>query len=72
MNIDLLKLENCKNYGNKIIARCPACKVAVGTPISRSPPHRSVRAELPHTAPTSSIWRRSVFQDGNALISPSV
>jgi len=26
MNIDLLKLENCKNYGNKIIARCPACK----------------------------------------------
>jgi aminoglycoside 6-adenylyltransferase len=40
-------------------------KVAVGTPITRSPPHRSGHAELPHTAPTSSIWRRSVFQDGN-------
>ncbi len=23
------------------------------------PPHRSVRAELPHTAPTLSIWRQS-------------
>ncbi len=29
--------------------------VAVGTPLSGCPPHRSVRAELPHTAPTSSI-----------------
>lgn len=27
--------------------------VAVGTAITHSPPHRSVRAELPHTAPTS-------------------
>jgi hypothetical protein len=25
--------------------------VAVGTPIAERPPHRSVRAELPHTAP---------------------
>ncbi|WP_323012716.1 DUF1254 domain-containing protein [Castellaniella sp.] len=25
--------------------------VAVGTPVTRCPPHRSVRAELPHTAP---------------------
>jgi hypothetical protein len=27
--------------------------VAVGTAIAGRPPHRSVRAELPHTAPTS-------------------
>ena len=27
--------------------------VAVGTPVAHRPPHRSVRAELPHTAPTS-------------------
>ena len=27
--------------------------VAVGTPVARRPPHRSVREELPHTAPTS-------------------
>ena len=28
-------------------------KVAVGMPITRHPPHRSVREELPHTAPAS-------------------
>jgi len=27
--------------------------VAVGTPVTRHPPHRSVLAELPHTAPAS-------------------
>ena len=27
--------------------------VAVGTAFSRGPPHRSVREELPHTAPTA-------------------
>ena len=27
--------------------------VAVGTVVTHCPPHRSVRAELPHTAPTS-------------------
>ena len=26
--------------------------IAVGTPITECPPHRSVREELPHTAPT--------------------
>ena len=29
--------------------------VAVGTPVARRPPHRSVREELPHTALTSGI-----------------
>src|SRR3954468_9978032 len=29
-------------------------------------PHRSVRAELPHTAPTSDEWRRSVPLDKDA------
>ena len=33
--------------------------VAVGTALTGSPPHRSVRAELPHTAPTSGEWRKS-------------
>jgi transposase len=33
--------------------------VAVGTTVSRRPPHRTVRAALPHTAPTSDAWRRS-------------
>src|ERR1017187_7284006 len=31
---------------------------AVGTTIADRPPHRSVRAELPHTAPTSDDWRQ--------------
>ncbi len=29
--------------------------VAVGTPVTRHPPHRSLRAELPHKAPTIGI-----------------
>ncbi len=29
-------------------------------PVTRHPPHRSVREELPHTAPTLSIWRQIV------------
>src|SRR5690606_22234771 len=33
--------------------------VTVGTPVTGCPPHRSVRAVLPHTAPTSGIWRQS-------------
>ena len=32
--------------------------VAVGTTIADRPPHRSVRAELPHTAPTLDMWRQ--------------
>ena len=28
-------------------------RVTVGTPVTRHPPYRSVREELPHTAPTS-------------------
>lgn len=29
--------------------------VAVGTEVTPRPPHRSVRAELPHTAPASGM-----------------
>src|SRR4051794_39336365 len=36
-----------------------ALAVAVGTTIADRPPHRSVRAVLPHTALTSDAWRRS-------------
>ena len=32
--------------------------VAVGTPVARSPPHRSQRAELPHWAPAAGQTRR--------------
>jgi hypothetical protein len=30
----------------------PKLPIAVGMPVARHPPHRSVREELPHTAPT--------------------
>ena len=40
-------------------------EVAVGTPVAQRPPHRSVRAELPHTAPTLGEWRRSAHKDAN-------
>jgi len=29
--------------------------IAVGTPVTGRPPHRSVRAAFPHTAPTSGV-----------------
>ncbi len=41
------------------IATC----VAVGTAVARRPPHRSVRAELLHTAPTLDEWRQSARSD---------
>src|ERR1019366_10360447 len=40
--------------------------VAVGTTIADRPPHRSVRAELPHTAPTSDGWRQIACRDRDA------
>jgi hypothetical protein len=40
--------------------------VAVGTAIADRPPHRSVRAALPHTAPTLDAWRQNARQDKDA------
>ena len=38
-----------------LLVRIDPYVIAVGTPITERPPHRSVRAELPHTAPTSGV-----------------
>ena len=40
--------------------------VAVGTEVTPRPPHRSVRAELPHTAPTSGVTHKSAPLDMSA------
>ena len=40
--------------------------MTVGTALSGRPPYRSVRAALPHTALTSSAWRRSAPMDRDA------
>jgi hypothetical protein len=37
----------------ELFSEHPVCPVTVGTIIADRPPYRSVRAELPHTAPTS-------------------
>jgi hypothetical protein len=41
-------------------------RVAVGTALAGGPPHRSQRAGLPHWAPTSGAWRRSVLRGTDA------
>jgi hypothetical protein len=41
-------------------------RVAVGMPVARHPPRRSVREALPHTAPTLSIWRRTAPTEEDA------
>src|ERR1019366_7825380 len=41
-------------------------RVAVGIAVARSPPHRSVRADFPHTAPTLDEWRQSGHSDTDA------
>jgi len=35
--------------------------------VSSSPPHRSLRADFPHKAPLMRIWRKSAFQDRDAV-----
>ena len=40
--------------------------IAVGMPVTRHPPHRSVRADFPHTAPTSGVWRKIAYRDTDA------
>jgi len=40
--------------------------VTVGNALTGVPPCRTVRAELPHTAPTSGAWRRSGRSDARA------
>jgi|APSaa5957512622_1039677.scaffolds.fasta_scaffold62507_1 hypothetical protein len=42
------RVASCPNY------RCLGAWIAVGIRVAPAPPHRSVREELPHTAPTSS------------------
>ncbi len=45
--------------------------IAVGTVIADRPPHRSVRAELPHTAPTSDVDLQTARSDKDAESSAS-
>src|SRR5665213_1802462 len=45
--------------------------IAVGTVITDRPPHRSVRAELPHTAPTADKDERTSRWDKDAGFSVS-
>jgi hypothetical protein len=51
----------CSNHGRSI----PRI-IAVGMPVTRHPPRRSVRADFPHTAPTLGVWRRIAYQGTGA------
>jgi hypothetical protein len=42
--------------------------VAVGTTIADRPPHRTVRAALPHTAPTLEDWREVLLLAHRAIL----
>src|ERR1035441_10245449 len=60
---DDLSLNHLHNLfggkGTDAFSKCATQNaVAVGTTIADRPPHRSVRAELPHTAPTLDMWRQ--------------
>ena len=50
-------------FGQAIAAR----GVAVGMPVTRHPPHRSVREVLPHTAPTSGNYAKISGLEGAQL-----
>jgi uncharacterized protein with PIN domain len=47
--------EACTSSRSQSAAGTRANKFAVGTLIAERPPHRSVRAGFPHTAPTSGV-----------------
>ena len=48
-------LDRCSKRGSSLRSVClsGSAAVAVGPPVTRRPPHRSLRAELPHKAPAS-------------------
>ena len=48
------------------ILLAPETAVTVGMPVTQHPPYRSVRAALPHTAPTLGTWRRIARWDTGA------
>ena len=52
------EIQSAANGGRE--NRGQETRVAVGTAIADRPPHRSVRAELPHTAPPLDGWRQSI------------
>ena len=45
----------------------PVGRVAVGMPVTRHPPHRSVHALLTHTALISDAWRQTAPKDMDAV-----
>ncbi len=56
----------------QMIAMSPNITIAVGTAIAGRPPHRSVRAELPHTALTLDVDWQTLHLDKDVGSSESV
>ena len=65
--MDSLRSSSCRQTRLAPIQYClgqkpftkPKITVAVGTLVAQSPPHRSVRADFPHTALILDTWRQS-------------
>ena len=61
-----------RNRLSVLSSLCDETVIAVGTVIADRPPHRSVRAELPHTALTSDVDLQAARPDKDAESSASV
>jgi len=51
-----------ERYTLQELKQAAAGCVAVGMPVARHPPHRSLRADLPHRAPASGSDAQAVFR----------
>ena len=47
--------EALHRFDAMVLAYCPGGGIAVGTPITEHPPHRSERAQFTHSAPTLGV-----------------
>jgi predicted DNA-binding WGR domain protein len=50
-----LSLQGCERKQRRGYEEIPFCIIAVGTPITGRPPHRSLQARFTHKAPTSDV-----------------
>jgi hypothetical protein len=69
----LARLKVLEFYSEKYSTKVPGSTeehnyitIAVGMPVTGHPPHRSVRAALPHTALTLDAWRQSAHSEMDA------
>src|ERR1700689_3683060 len=65
-------IGSLRNHSMQLYCTCGGdmtiwLSVAVGMPVAQHPPHRSVRAEFPHTALILDEWRQIACRDRDAV-----